>query len=145
MDPQSSFRYRLVKNLKDGARIIAALQLAATLTRILEGAPAARSLLDAAVSFLLVVPLGVLTYTALSPLRSKGRLAHYVVWIGTACGVWIPVGLLTLGGLAPPLYPRWPVFPLAMIIVALVWGAISEGIETQLEQSRKAFGRGGAA
>ena len=140
MTVSEPFPIRFRRNLRRGSAIVGPLLGAQWIVRLFEGHPFVSSLIDISLSYVLLVPAGVLTYTALSRFRTRGPVVHYAVWLATAMGAWLPLLLLMAFRATPLLFPSWSILFLAIVIAALVWGAIAGSIEAQIERSKRAIG-----
>jgi hypothetical protein len=137
------FSTRLGRNLRAAVGLLAALWIAGVVGILIRGAPLLDAVLAALAIFVFIGPPGVLTYSALSPWRTRGFLAHYGVWVATVVGAWLPLFLLAqvvpIAGSDLPLFDHPLVFFVAAVMAGLVWGSITQSINNARERARRAI------
>jgi hypothetical protein len=110
---------------------------------LIRGAPLIDAVLAAVAIFVFIGPPGVLTYSALSPWRTRGILAHYAVWVATLVGAWLPLFLLAqvvpVASSDLPLFDHPLVFFVAAVIAGLVWGSVTQSVNNARERAERAI------
>ncbi len=137
------FSRRLARNLRAAVRLLGVLWIAGVAGILIRGDPLIDAALAAIAIFVFIGPPGVLTYSVLSPWGARGILAHYAVWVATLLGAWMPLFLLAqvvpLGSSDLPLFDRPLVFFVAIVMAGLVWGSLTQSINSARERAQRAI------
>lgn len=143
MTDTARFSMRLARNLRTAARLLAVLWLAGVAGILIRGDPLIDAALAAVAIFVFIAPPGILTYSALSPWGARGIISHYAVWVATLLGAWLPVFLLAqvvpLVSSDLPLFDHPLAFFVAIVMAGLVWGSVTQSINSARERAQRAI------